>query len=229
MKGKSVDKTAERTADQSGRRSEKGAQKDTFARARQHGKPPFVPTEEQRRMVAGMASVRMSQQEMTNIIWNPHTNKPLGKKALIKHFRRELIEGADKLRALLGQRWLDLIYSKDDRVAWHAVEFGLKYICGYREGSPQVNVALQQKGVPGIDSTFKIEFVGVDNKRLLELDAEEIEDAAWTSRPRDERPAPKQIEHNTNKHDTMRRFDERPMPEGHRSAWDNGSKDRWLK
>jgi hypothetical protein len=106
---------------------------------------------------------------MRQIVWNPHTNKPLNKSTLIKHFRRELTEGSHKLRAVLGQRWLDLICSKDDRVAWHAVECGLKYICGYNDSAPVVNMALNNNGD---DNVMRIEFVNppkvIDEPELVE-------------------------------------------------------------
>jgi hypothetical protein len=174
--------------------------------ARRHGKPPFVPTDDQRRLVAGMASVRMSQEEMRQIIWNPHTNKPLGKSALIKHFRRELTEGVDKLRAVLGQRWLELIYSADDRVAWHAVEFGLKYMCGYNESTaPQVNIAASN----GSGQNFEISFVAPSGKRL-DLDALDNDD--FDARPVQTRPLPpRQIEHVGNEHDSRRAADLREL------------------
>ena len=86
----------------------------------------------------------MTWDEMTQVIYNPHTNRPLSKHSLHRHFKRELAEGAPKLRAMLGKRWLELIHSKDDHTAWRAVEFGLKYICGYRDdAAPQVNMAVE--------------------------------------------------------------------------------------
>jgi hypothetical protein len=191
---------------------------------RRHGKPPFVPTDDQRRLVAGMASVRMSQEEMRQILWNPHTGKPLTKSTLIKHFRRELTEGASKLRAVLGQRWLDLIYSKDDRVAWHAVEFGLKYICGYRDDAPMVNMAVQQNG--SIDGAFKIEFVNAP--RMNELGAKEIDPPGWNSRSQQVRPLPALTLDNNSKPTTVHPFDDSRQVD-HVSVWDRGSDKGWMK
>src|SRR5262245_59200529 len=57
------------------------------------GKPPFVATADQKRMVMALAGLRMSWDEMRQIVRNPHTDQPIAKATFARVFKRELAEG----------------------------------------------------------------------------------------------------------------------------------------
>ena len=59
---------------------------------RKGGRPPFEPSDEQRKNVEAMTGFGI-QQELARLIENPQTNKPITAKTLRRHFKHELETG----------------------------------------------------------------------------------------------------------------------------------------
>src|SRR6516165_11765319 len=66
------------------------------------GYPSFIATPDQRRMVLALAGLRMSWDEMRQIVRNPHTDQPIAKATFARVFRRELAEGGARLKQLIS-------------------------------------------------------------------------------------------------------------------------------
>jgi len=73
------------------------------------GKPPFVATADQRRMVMALAGLRMSWDEMRQIVRNPHTDQPIAKATFARVFRRELAEGGARLKHLISSKYYEAL------------------------------------------------------------------------------------------------------------------------
>jgi hypothetical protein len=91
--------------------------------------PRFVPTEEQRRLVASMAGFRMSREELAWVIINPRTREPISVPTLLSAFKTELKTGRARLKTIAQTRFLDRLNHGD----WNAIYFALRFVCGYRE------------------------------------------------------------------------------------------------
>ena len=75
------------------------------------GRPPFKPTDEQRRNVAMMVAIGL-RRELCLLVVNPHTKKPISVDTLARHFPHELESGVANAKAQVGssivRRALDL-------------------------------------------------------------------------------------------------------------------------
>jgi hypothetical protein len=80
-------------------------EKATKRRGRGH--PPFIPTDEQRRFVTAMAGIRMTWEEIRQLIVNPTTGEPSTKTTLARAFKRELKDGRPKLKSLIATRFYE--------------------------------------------------------------------------------------------------------------------------
>jgi hypothetical protein len=89
---------------------------------RGRGHPPFIPTDEQRRFVIAMAGIRMTWEEIRQLVVNPQTGEPITKTTLARAFKRELTNGKAKLKSLVATRFYEALRRGD---AW-AVQMGLK-------------------------------------------------------------------------------------------------------
>src|SRR6516165_2148155 len=65
----------------------------------------FVATADQKRMVMALAGLRMSWDEMRQIVRNPHTDQPIAKATFARVFRRELAEGGARLKQLISSKY----------------------------------------------------------------------------------------------------------------------------
>ena len=70
------------------------------------GRPPFEPTDEQRRMVEGMVGFGITIEDISKLIINPQTGEGIAKNTLMAHFRREIDQGAVKANAKVSQTLL---------------------------------------------------------------------------------------------------------------------------
>ena len=76
------------------------------------GRPPFKPTDEQRRNVAMRVKIGLRREELCLLVVNPHTKKPISVDTLARHFPHELESGVANAKAQVGssivRRALDL-------------------------------------------------------------------------------------------------------------------------
>lgn len=67
------------------------------------GRPPFVPTREQRSQVEAMAGFGLPQERICLLVINPTTGRPIDEKTLRAHFADEIAQGSIKADAAIGQ------------------------------------------------------------------------------------------------------------------------------
>ncbi len=67
------------------------------------GRPPFQPTDEQRRQVEAMVGYGMPEGQIALLILNPQTHRPIDEKTLRRHFRSEIDRGQVKANAAVAQ------------------------------------------------------------------------------------------------------------------------------
>lgn len=69
------------------------------------GRPPFRPTDDQRRQVEELAGLGLSQHEIALVIYNPDRDgAPISEVTLRKHFAHELAVGAPRANAEVARR-----------------------------------------------------------------------------------------------------------------------------
>jgi hypothetical protein len=104
-------------------------------------------------MVMALAGLRMSWDEMRQIVRNPHTDQPIAKATFARVFRRELAEGGARLKQLISSKYYEALREGRD---W-AIRAGLRNRYNWTfEGS--------QPPLPEIsnfasDDVIKIQFV----------------------------------------------------------------------
>jgi hypothetical protein len=86
------------------------------------GKPRFIPSAEQRAMVAALVSMKMPWAEIIALIPNPYTDAPIGRACFARVFKTELREGSPRLKALIATKYYAAL-SKGE--AW-AIKLGLR-------------------------------------------------------------------------------------------------------
>jgi hypothetical protein len=183
------------------------------------GKVPFVATADQKRMVMALAGLRMSWDEMRQIVRNPHTDQPIAKATFARVFRRELAEGGARLKQLISSKYYDALREGRD---W-AIRAGLRNrfrwtFEGPSPPDPDVIGAIES------DQQLQITFVVPSRK-------EEPIDVTPTSHPPDapadlSRPA---IEPPRERRETKYGTYEYPRAEQPPSIFDRGSPRGWMK
>lgn len=96
------------------------------------GRPPFVPTEADRRTVMTLAGLGLRQEEISQLVVNPKTNRPIDEKTLRIHFEIELATGPPKANAKVAES----LYRKaigDGHQSVAAAIFWAKTRMGWRE------------------------------------------------------------------------------------------------
>jgi hypothetical protein len=73
-------------------------------------------------MVMALAGLRMSWDEMRQIVRNPHTDEPIAKATFARVFRRELAEGGARLKQLISSKYYEALRQGRD---W-AIRAGLR-------------------------------------------------------------------------------------------------------
>jgi hypothetical protein len=73
-------------------------------------------------MVLALAGLRMSWDEMRQIVRNPHTDRPIAKATFARVFKRELAEGGARLKQLISSKYYDALREGRD---W-AIRAGLR-------------------------------------------------------------------------------------------------------
>jgi hypothetical protein len=89
---------------------------------KKRGPPPFQPTDAMRNVVSMLVGVKMSWDEIRQLILNPTTGEPISKTCLSRHFKRELAEGSSKIKALIAEKYFAAL-ERDE--PW-AVRLGMK-------------------------------------------------------------------------------------------------------
>jgi hypothetical protein len=192
---------------------------------RNPGTPKFVPTDEQRRLVAILSGFCVNQDEICKLIPGCNGNKRISKITLHRHFKAELETGNIALKELIARKFVDALEE-----SW-AIRLGLKNkmkwsITDHGALPPET---LEGDGTPEIQITF----VTPSAKQAPIVDAEPSaypSDAKPDSdRPALEPPRPRQrtdfgiIEQPRSYETQMPRAEQPP------SIWDRGSKNGWMK
>jgi hypothetical protein len=131
------------------------AKGNSSANKRGPGYPPFVPTDEQRRFVWAMAGLKMTHDEIAAVIHNPTTRASIDKNTLEKHFVAELATGKQRLKSIIGSKYMERLQAGD---AW-AIQFGFRHIHQWNDND--VSVTLDGKTEM---KSIKIEFVKPSNE-----------------------------------------------------------------
>jgi hypothetical protein len=84
-----------------------------------------------RRFVCAMAGVRMTHEEIRQLVINPQTGERITKTTLARAFRRELAEGKAKLKSMVATRYYEALGRGD---AW-ATRLGLASQFGWTPDS----------------------------------------------------------------------------------------------
>ena len=135
----------------------------TMAR-RRRGMTPFVPTDQQRHVVSLCAGVRMGHGEISRLILNPRTNRPINEETLRKHFAEELANGTARLKMALSSAFYKLVEQHSE----NSVLFGMRAILGFDDRNIPP-AAFTMKMGDG-DKQMKIEFV-LPGSRVMDMAA----------------------------------------------------------
>jgi hypothetical protein len=94
----------------------------------------FRPTPEQRHLVATLAGLKCTWEELRLLVLHQDTGLPVTKTTLHKHFKRELSEGGARVKALIGQKYVEAVQRGE---AW-AIRLGLRnrYGWSFEGGQP---------------------------------------------------------------------------------------------
>lgn len=82
----------------------------------------FRPTPEQRHLVATLCGLKCSWEELRLLVLHQDTGLPVTKNTLHKHFKRELAEGSARVKALIGQKYVEAVQRGE---SW-AIRLGLR-------------------------------------------------------------------------------------------------------
>lgn len=103
------------------------------------GRKPFVPTDEDRRLVLSLAGFGAPHEYIASQVTNPQTGKPLDPKSLRRHFRVELDTGKNRTNALVAQS-LFKHATGTGRGAVPAAIFWMKTQAGWKEPAQGVEL-----------------------------------------------------------------------------------------
>ncbi|SRR6266550_4583286 len=135
------------------------------------GRPEYVPTKEERKVVFLAASVGVPQDKMAEMLNDGHG---IAKMTLQKHFRRELHEGMWKANMdAIGSLYDTMMHCPDPKTKLRATEFWLERRMGWivkqiAEHEPSKLVISVEGGLPKLEHTGN----GID---LEHVDAEDTD------------------------------------------------------
>jgi hypothetical protein len=89
--------------------------------------PRFEPTQEQRTMVAQLAGLKVSWEELRKLVVNPRTNRPIAKTSFSRIFAQELEQARGKLKELIASGFYSALANGE---AW-ALRLALKNVFHY--------------------------------------------------------------------------------------------------
>ena len=93
-------------------------------RRKNAGSLEFLQTDEQRSWVEKMAGMRMTQDEICQVIINPETGEHISRPTLAKAFAVELATGRSKLQHKIGLKYHERLDAGD----WNAIQAGLRHM-----------------------------------------------------------------------------------------------------
>jgi hypothetical protein len=122
----------------------------------------FKPTPEQRALVATLAGLKCTWEELRLLVL--HDGKPITKACLHKHFRCELADGSAKVKALIGQKYVEAVQRGEQ---W-AIKLGMRnrYGWSFEGGQP---LPVEDFGASVSDDTIKITFVTPEKREPIDL------------------------------------------------------------
>ncbi|MGH8683119.1 MAG: hypothetical protein ACREVP_16605 [Burkholderiales bacterium] len=85
-------------------------------------------------MVVVLLGAGLSIEEVAANVINAGTGKAISPVTFRRAFREEIPTATARLKAVVVQRWANLLRSKDEAVALRAVQMDLKSRVGWREG-----------------------------------------------------------------------------------------------
>jgi hypothetical protein len=109
------------------------------------GRKPFVPTDEDRRLVLSLAGFGAPHEYIASQVTNPQTGKPLDPKSLRRHFRIELDTGKNRTNALVAQALFKQA-TGIGRGAVPAAIFWMKTQAGWKEAPQAVEMTGKDGG-----------------------------------------------------------------------------------
>jgi hypothetical protein len=98
------------------------------------GRPPFEPTAVQRKTVAMMVAAGITQEEITKVVVNPETGKPIDVKTLCVHFEPELRESAGRANSAIAKSLFQKAIGDGPQAVTAAI-FWAKCRMGWKERS----------------------------------------------------------------------------------------------
>lgn len=132
----SAGKKPQKTAKTEKKPAKAAAPKAATRRKPHNPKPPFVPTEDQRKIVTLACGVGMTQDQIRKLVINKGTGEPISPTTLREHFRDELDSGAAKVMAQVAGNLVSIASSKTHKGAVTAAIFYLKTQAKWREPEP---------------------------------------------------------------------------------------------
>ena len=121
------------------------------------GRPPFEPTDEQRKNVEIMVGLGIRQDSICALV-RDRKDRPISEATLRKHFRKEIDQGAAKLHATIGNFMVATILGRDPPP-------GIKPIT-----EPKVRASFAElfaRGRMGWRDTMRSEMANADGKPLV--------------------------------------------------------------
>jgi hypothetical protein len=120
-----------------------------------NGHPQFTPTPAQRHIVAKLIALRVSWDEIRQLIINPNTGLPITKTTLARNFKRELAEGGIQLKHLVASKYFEALEEGRD---W-AIRLGMRNRFGWiNEGAVPLPPPTDAPDAPE-NNVIQIEFV----------------------------------------------------------------------
>jgi hypothetical protein len=115
----------------------------------------FKPTPEQRAMVATLAGLKCTWEELRSLVLHQDTGKPITKVCLHHHFKRELADGSAKVKALIGERFMQAV----DRGEPWALRLGMRNRYGWVGAEGNQPLPVEDFSSFASDDLIKIKFV----------------------------------------------------------------------
>jgi hypothetical protein len=155
------------------------------------GRPGFVPTPSERRFVQAMAGLRMSADEICQVIGAGRNRDgtenvedtgrtPISKATLYKHFRNELANGRAMLKARVAGRFYNAL---DEDQPW-AIQMAMRNQFGWDNGRSGFQISLLDEGGDGTEApAVSIQFV-LPGKQLEDEPIRDVTPSRVEQQPR---------------------------------------------
>jgi hypothetical protein len=135
-------------------------------------------------MVEQLSGLRVTWDEMRQIIHNPHTGRPIAKTSFARIFARELAEGRIRLKNLIGRRFYEALAAGE---AW-AVRAGLRNQYNWIFEGQQTAPLLEEEERAAMPKTINVQFC-LPNGKSQSLPAIDVTPTPPTAKPDYTRPA----------------------------------------